>query len=68
MEKDARKYGVKVLGGGLEKKLTVNLPMSKTAAMQIEKVGGKVEKKNEEVNKSPGRKKTKESKVTNKKK
>lgn len=42
--KDALDIGVKVLGDGkLEKKLTVRLPISKSAAKQIEKAGGKVE-------------------------
>lgn len=42
-EKDAVKYGVKVLGNGeLNKKLTVKLPISKSAAKLVEKAGGKV--------------------------
>ena len=41
---EAIKFGVKVLGGDkLEKKLTVKVKVSKTAAAQIEKAGGKVE-------------------------
>lgn len=40
---DAMKFGVKVLGGTLEKKLTVKVKVSKSAAVQIEKAGGKVE-------------------------
>ncbi|QQS38953.1 50S ribosomal protein L15 [Candidatus Woesebacteria bacterium] len=43
-EKDAVKYGVKILGNaGLTKKLSVKLPISKKAAKLIEKNGGKVE-------------------------
>ena len=42
-EKDAKEYGVKVLGDGtLSKKLTVNVAVSKGAATKIEKAGGKV--------------------------
>ena len=44
-KKDALTYGVKVLGNGkLEKKLTIDLPISKSAARQVEKLGGKVVK------------------------
>jgi len=40
---DALKYGVKILGDGeVEKKLIVNLPISKNAAKKIEAKGGKV--------------------------
>lgn len=40
---DAKEYGVKILGGGaLSKKLTVEVPTSKSAAKLIEKAGGKV--------------------------
>lgn len=40
---DAQKYGVKILGDGkLEKKLTIALPISKSAAKMVEKVGGKI--------------------------
>ena len=46
---DASKYGVKILGGGkLEKKLTIALPISKSAAKVVEKAGGKVIKEKEE--------------------
>lgn len=42
-EADAKTFGVKILGGGeLTKKLTVNLPISKSAIVKIEKAGGKV--------------------------
>lgn len=42
--KDAKKYGVKVLGEGkLEQALKVMLPTSKSAAKAIEKAGGSVE-------------------------
>ena len=42
-KKDGLAYGVKLLGNGkLEKKLTVQLPISKLAAKQVEKAGGKV--------------------------
>jgi large subunit ribosomal protein L15 len=40
---DAQKVGVKILGGGeLKNKLTIELPISKSAAKQVEKVKGKV--------------------------
>ena len=46
---DASKYGVKILGDGkLEKKLTIALPISKSAAKVVEKAGGKVIKEKEE--------------------
>ncbi len=39
------KKPVKILGGGeLNQALTVHLPVSKSAALKIEKVGGKIEK------------------------
>ena len=39
----AYKFGVKILGGGvLNKKLKVELPISKSAAKQVEKAGGEV--------------------------
>ena len=42
-EKDAKIYGVKILGSGkLEKKLTITLPVSKSAALKITKLGGKI--------------------------
>jgi large subunit ribosomal protein L15 len=42
-EKDAKDYGIKILGNGkLEKKLTVSLPTSNRVAKEIEKLGGKV--------------------------
>lgn len=42
---DALKYGIKILGGGeLKKKLKITLPISKSAAKQVEKVGGEVVK------------------------
>jgi large subunit ribosomal protein L15 len=45
-ELDAREFGVKILGDGeLTKKLTVELPLSKSAAVKIEKAGGTVKKK-----------------------
>lgn len=40
---DAQRYGVKILGGGsLKKKLTINIPISSSAAKVVEKAGGKV--------------------------
>lgn len=46
-EKDAQKYGIKILGGGkLTKKLIINLPVSKSASAKITKLGGKVISKN----------------------
>ena len=41
-ERDA-KIGVKILGGTLGVPLTVKLPVSKKAKLEIEKLGGKVE-------------------------
>ena len=42
-EKDAREFGVKILGNGkLTKKFTVTLPISKSASRKIEKIGGKI--------------------------
>jgi len=41
--REAKKFGVKILGDGdLTKKLTVNLPVSQGAREKIEKAGGKV--------------------------
>lgn len=41
-ERDAKAYGIKILGNGkLEKKLEVALPASKSAIKKIEKAGGK---------------------------
>jgi large subunit ribosomal protein L15 len=40
---DARSFGVKILGDGdLEKKMTIELPISKSAARKVEEVGGEV--------------------------
>lgn len=45
---DADLYGVKILGNGkLEKKVTISLPISKSAAKKIEIAGGKVNSKDE---------------------
>jgi large subunit ribosomal protein L15 len=42
-EKEAKEYGVKILGNGkVEKKLTVAVPISNSAAKGIEKAGGKI--------------------------
>jgi len=42
---DAETFGVKILGGGeLKNKLTVELPISKSAAKKVEKAGGTVSK------------------------
>lgn len=42
-EADGQKYGVKILGDGkLTKKLKINLPISKSAATKIIKLGGKI--------------------------
>ncbi len=44
-DKDAKSYGVKILGdGSLNHPLTVTLPISKSAAGKIEKAGGRVTK------------------------
>lgn len=41
--KQARQFGVKILGnGGVSKKFTIELPISKSAAKEIEKAGGTV--------------------------
>ena len=49
-EKDAKEYGVKILGNGkLEKKLTINLPTSNSVAKEIEKLGGKVVKETQDL-------------------
>lgn len=46
-KKDAESYGVKILGDGeVTKKLTINLPISKSAAKKVEKAGGKIIKDN----------------------
>lgn len=42
-EKDAKEFGVKILGNGkLEKRLNIALPISKSAAKKVEKTGGKL--------------------------
>lgn len=42
---DAKVFGVKILGDGeLSIPLTIKLPISKRAALKVEKIGGKVEK------------------------
>jgi large subunit ribosomal protein L15 len=42
---DAKEFGIKILGDGeVKKKLTVELPISNSAAKKIEKAGGKVTK------------------------
>jgi len=44
-KEDAEEYGVKILGDGeVKKKLTIEVPISKSAAKKIEKAGGKVVK------------------------
>jgi len=44
-ERDAKAFGVKILGGGkLTKKLNILLPTSKSAAKKLEKAGSKVVK------------------------
>lgn len=41
--REAKKFGVKILGGGeLEKPLTIELPCSQGAAKKIKKAGGKI--------------------------
>lgn len=41
--RQAKAFGVKILGNGeVNKKLTIELPISKSAAKKIEKAGGKV--------------------------
>ncbi|MBI2074401.1 MAG: 50S ribosomal protein L15 [Candidatus Levybacteria bacterium] len=43
-DKDAKAYGVKILGdGALNVPLTIKLPVSKSAREKIEKAGGKIE-------------------------
>lgn len=42
-EKDARKYGVKILGDGdVKKKFKIAVPISKSLAGKIEKAGGEI--------------------------
>ena len=42
---DAEAFGVKILGGGkLAKKLTIKVPISRSAAKQVESAGGKIAK------------------------
>jgi large subunit ribosomal protein L15 len=42
-QEEARKYGVKILSlGKLSKRLNLELPISKSAAKQVEKLGGKI--------------------------
>ena len=49
-EKDAKDFGVKILGNGeIKKKLIVLVPISKSAAKKIEKAGGKVMAQNEKI-------------------
>ncbi|MBN1168734.1 50S ribosomal protein L15 [Candidatus Woesebacteria bacterium] len=60
---DAERFGVKILGGGeIKKKIIVMLPVSKSAAKQIEKAGGKIVEVSESINK----KTEKEDKTTRK--
>lgn len=48
--KQAAHFGVKILGDGeIKKKLTINLPISKSATKKIEKAGGKVVKENPDI-------------------
>ncbi len=43
VDQSAKDFGVKILGnGGIEKKLTIEVPISHSAAKQIEKAGGKI--------------------------
>ncbi len=43
VDKEAKEFGVKILGNGeIKKKLLIYLPISKSAAKKIEKAGGKV--------------------------
>jgi len=69
--KGAEKTGVKILGDGkLEKKLTVELPVSQGALKKIEKAGGrvvKVAKKAKPAKEKAKEKKTKKKKVKKKK-
>jgi len=45
-QKQAKKFGVKILGDGiLTKKLIIDLPISKSAVKKVEKAGGKVLKR-----------------------
>jgi len=42
-KKDAQVFGVKILGDGkLTKALTVEVPISKSAAQKVQKAGGKI--------------------------
>ncbi len=53
-----KSYGVKVLGDGeITKKLTILVPISKSAAKKIEKAGGKVVRQESRENKKANEKK-----------
>ncbi|MGD8744166.1 MAG: uL15m family ribosomal protein, partial [Candidatus Woesebacteria bacterium] len=71
-ESDAKRVGVKILGGGeIKKKLTVDLPTSKSAAKKIKKAGGEVvgtESKETKKTKSKKTEKTKRKKTKKKSK
>lgn len=55
---DAEEFGAKILGDGeLKKKLTIELPISKSAAKKVEKVGGKVALEGIKTDKKPELKK-----------
>ena len=61
-KKDGMELGVKILGDGkLTKKLTISLPISKSAAKDIEKAGGKIVKEDLRVSKRPNSKVDKET-------
>lgn len=56
-KKQAGEFGVKILGDGdIKKKLTVEVPISKSAARRIEKAGGKVVAENSRMMKRESRK------------
>lgn len=56
--KDAKSYGVKILGDGeITKKLTILVPISKSATKKVEKAGGKVIRQESRENKKTNEKK-----------
>lgn len=53
-ERQARSFGIKILGKGeIKMPLTIALPISNSARLKIEKAGGKVKGTEEEIDKTP---------------
>lgn len=67
-KEDAEKYGVKILGDGeVKKKLTIEVPISNSAAKKIEKAGGKIVEVSSKT-KTSKKKQTRDSKTKKSKK